>query len=135
LEKRRAVGALCHLQRAREEKLLLVGDMATCSKNLLARQSRLTNSVALSVDKGIRALLQKKRVELHTLMQKLWNIFLNFLPDLPLVCDLVPVVFVPDVGDDYELDEMNQWEIGEEGGVSESEEDLDSEDSDSYYNE
>jgi len=142
LEKRRAVGALCHLQRALEEKPLLLLEMSTCSKTLLSEQNRLANSVALTTDKGCRALLQKKRVELHTLMQQLWNIFINFLPDLRPLSDVAEVLPVPAFETDGgleevdELEEVNQWETVEEDEVLESEEeDIDSEDSDSYYEE
>jgi len=138
LEKRRAVGALCHLQRAREEKPLLLLEVSTCSKTLLSEQSRLANSVALSTDKRCRALLQKKRV--NTLMQQLWNIFINFLPDLPPLSNVAAVLPDPDFETDGELEEVseleeaNQWETVEEDEVLESEEeDVDSEDSDSYY--
>ena len=141
MEKRRAVGALCHLERAREEKPLLLLEMSTCSKTLLSEQSRLANSVALTTDKGCRALLQKKRVELHTLMQQLWNIFRNFLPDLQPLSDVAEVLPVPAFETDGGLEEVNelevnQWETVKEDEVLESEEeDIDSEDSDSYYEE
>ena len=113
MEKRRAVGALCHLERAREEKPLLLLEMSTCSKTLLSEQSRLANSVAWSTDNGCRALLQKKRFELHTLMQQLWIIFINFLPDLPPIGEFAAVLPVPEFENDDELEEINQWETVE----------------------
>ena len=80
-EKRRAVGALCSLQRVREEKPLLLLEMSACAKTLLQQQSHLVQSGTSTADIGRRAMLLKKLERHQLLMKQLWNIFIIHLPE------------------------------------------------------
>ena len=106
-EKWRAVGLLCCLQRAREEKPLLLLEMSACSKTLLLQQNNLTQSVAWVAHIGRRAMLLKKLEQLQLLMEQLWNIFRSHLPDLtPLGRTVGVACSVPVLEDGDELAEV-----------------------------
>ena len=136
MEKRRAVGALCNLQRAREEKPLLLLEMASCTNALLREHSGLTESISLAAGNGSRAMLLKKLAQLQTFMQKLWDVFSSHLPDLPPLGARIDEHPLPEVDDDGELVEVKQCGTADEVQLVEEEEEVEieeSEDSDADY--
>lgn len=123
-EKQRAVTILCYLERAREEKPLLLKEMASCCDCLLRKQKRLQQSIVWTSNPSHKALLSKKLTYHELDMVRMWKIVTQYVTDLPSIPiqpggNLIPQPIADTLDVDIDVDDSDtlidaRFECGEE---------------------